>query len=551
MDSQGSKGLSANADDILQAMIDVETVQTDLSCAPLTIMSSHNGCDVYSQLYPDPSSSPLAIGTFTILYALIFLMGIIGNSALIYVTLQNRTLQTVQNMFILNLAASDIVMCILSVPVTPVTNIYKNWFFGAILCRLIPYVQGVSVFISTFSLGAIALDRYVLVVHPHTRSLSKHGAMTVTTILWTLSIFVTLPYAFFMTIESYPGVCGEFCTEKWPSASSRRAYTMVVLVAQFVIPFIVMAFCYAVIFARLRTRARLRLQRINERCSFVLEKTNSPSSMRHPRFKAVSSEISDICMTQEKVRHHLLKQTRRTTMILVSMVLFFALTWLPHNIVSLIIEYDESNRFFRTFGIDNMSLSYLINLFTHSVAMTNNIANPVLYAWLNPTFRDLVIQTCCRRYQPIQRNNVYSLKSLRNVQKFILEKCDANTSKISNNAAINCIGEISHDSPQEIGRIPQLKTATHEDKIHSHYRQKYDDEDVSCADESNEAKHPNVLHRYRVPTGHHNDGNTENPNENATALFTNNMMLISRISEKGKVDQDATMLTVHDTDIFV
>lgn len=87
------------------------------------------------------------------------------------------------------------------------------------------------------------------------------------------------------------GVCGEFCTEKWPNASSRRAYTMVVLVAQFVIPFIVMAFCYAVIFARLRTRARLRLQRINERCSFVLEKTNSPSSMRHPRFKAVSSEV--------------------------------------------------------------------------------------------------------------------------------------------------------------------------------------------------------------------------------------------------------------------
>uniref|UniRef100_A0A915B9Q6 G-protein coupled receptors family 1 profile domain-containing protein n=1 Tax=Parascaris univalens TaxID=6257 RepID=A0A915B9Q6_PARUN len=382
-------------------------------------MSSHNGCDIYSQLYPDPSSSLLAIGSFTILYTLIFLMGIIGNSALIYVTLQNRTLQTVQNMFILNLAASDIVICVLSVPVTPITNIYKNWFFGALLCHLIPYVQGVSVFISTFSLGAIALDRYVLVIHPHRRSLSKHGAVIVTTILWTLSVFVTLPYAFFMTIESYPGVCGEFCTEKWPNASSRRAYTTFVLMAQFVIPFTVMAFCYAVIFARLRTRARLRLQRINERCSFVLEKANSPSCMR---LKTVRSDVrssyrntsvvhkttgerNDICMAQEKVRRHVLKQTRRTTIVLVSMVLFFAFTWLPHNVVSLIIEYDESNRFFRTFGIDNMSLSYLINLFTHSVAMTNNIANPILYAWLNPTFRDLVIRTCCRRYQPIQRNN--------------------------------------------------------------------------------------------------------------------------------------------------
>lgn len=100
-------------------------------------------------------------------------------------------LQTVQNMFILNLAASDIIVCLLSLPITPVTNIYKNWFFGSVLCRLIPWVQGkhqlryfhlwpsflpgVSIFICTFSLGAIAVDRYILVVHPHTPPLSKQG----------------------------------------------------------------------------------------------------------------------------------------------------------------------------------------------------------------------------------------------------------------------------------------------------------------------------------------------------------------------------------------
>lgn len=66
-------------------------------------------------------------------------------------------------MFILNLAASDIIVCLLSLPITPVTNIYKNWFFGDALCRLIPTVQGVSIFICTFSLGAIAVDRYILV----------------------------------------------------------------------------------------------------------------------------------------------------------------------------------------------------------------------------------------------------------------------------------------------------------------------------------------------------------------------------------------------------
>jgi hypothetical protein len=106
-------------------------------------------------------------------------------------------------MFILNLAASDIIVCLLSLPITPVTNIYKNWFFGGLLCRLIPYVQGVSVFICTFSLAAIALDRYVLIVTPHSRPLSRHGALVLTACLWSTSVIVTLPYALFMFLDNY------------------------------------------------------------------------------------------------------------------------------------------------------------------------------------------------------------------------------------------------------------------------------------------------------------------------------------------------------------
>ncbi|RCN52512.1 hypothetical protein ANCCAN_01210 [Ancylostoma caninum] len=106
-------------------------------------------------------------------------------------------------MFILNLAASDVMMCLLSLPITPVTNIYKNWYFGNALCHLIPCVQGVSIFICTFSLGAIAVDRYILVVRPHTKPLSRRGAVIATLILWTLSFTVTLPYAFNMEMVDF------------------------------------------------------------------------------------------------------------------------------------------------------------------------------------------------------------------------------------------------------------------------------------------------------------------------------------------------------------
>ncbi|GMT35922.1 hypothetical protein PFISCL1PPCAC_27219, partial [Pristionchus fissidentatus] len=393
-------------------VIDYEVPPSNLVDSSLASTQSTQQCEVFYEYYPDPSSSPYTIVPFAIFYSTIFVLGLAGNVAIIYVTLKHRTLQTVQNMFILNLAASDIIVCLLSLPITPVTNIYKNWFFGSVLCRLIPWVQGVSIFICTFSLGAIAVDRYILVVHPHTPPLSKQGALYVTVILWSLSIIVTIPYAVYMYVETYEGICGCFCTEKWPNPLSRRVYTMVVMIGQFVLPFIVMAFCYATIFSRLRNRAKVKLRKMDA-CTHALESAHpsqSPLPKKNGGEKATDLRAQLIDQKTRGGRHRILAQTRRTTMILASMVVMFGLTWLPHNVVSIIIEYDDSRTFF-TISAGEHDLSYLINLFTHSIAMTNNISNPVLYAWLNPTFRQLVIETCLGR-KP-RRNVAVEQKSMR------------------------------------------------------------------------------------------------------------------------------------------
>jgi hypothetical protein len=102
-------------------------------------------------------------------------------------------------------------MCLLSVPLTPLTNVHKVWLFGLPLCHLLPMVQAVSIFVSTFSLSAIAIDRYNLVVRPHAQPLSVHGATNVAIILWITSIIVSLPYAYYMALVDYDGICGQVC----------------------------------------------------------------------------------------------------------------------------------------------------------------------------------------------------------------------------------------------------------------------------------------------------------------------------------------------------
>jgi len=90
---------------------------------------------------PDPTNSLLAIIIFGIIYINIFIFGLLGNLAIVLLTLRCSHLRSVQNIFILNLALSDVIVCLLSLPFTLVTNIFKEWLFGSAICHLLPMVQ--------------------------------------------------------------------------------------------------------------------------------------------------------------------------------------------------------------------------------------------------------------------------------------------------------------------------------------------------------------------------------------------------------------------------
>lgn len=75
--------------------------------------------------------------------------------------MRKSKLRTVRNMFIMNLAISDLIMCIFCMPLTLVQLLLKNWMLGDFMCRVVPFLQAVNVFASTMTITAIALDRYL------------------------------------------------------------------------------------------------------------------------------------------------------------------------------------------------------------------------------------------------------------------------------------------------------------------------------------------------------------------------------------------------------
>ena len=80
--------------------------------------------------------APWTFGSLIILYALMILFGASGNLLVILVVIRNRAMRTARNVFIVNLAVSDLMLCLITMPLTLVEILYQTWqvslnYFGS------------------------------------------------------------------------------------------------------------------------------------------------------------------------------------------------------------------------------------------------------------------------------------------------------------------------------------------------------------------------------------------------------------------------------------
>lgn len=76
------------------------------------------------------------------LYSVIFLLAVIGNSLVILTLVQNKRMRTITNLFLLNLAVSDLFLGVFCMPFTLVGTLLRDFVFGEVMCKLLPYLQG-------------------------------------------------------------------------------------------------------------------------------------------------------------------------------------------------------------------------------------------------------------------------------------------------------------------------------------------------------------------------------------------------------------------------
>ncbi|XP_016084429.1 neuropeptide Y receptor type 1-like [Sinocyclocheilus grahami] len=311
-----------------------------------------------------------------IAYSAVVLLGVVGNLALILVIARQRELHNVTNVLIANLSVSDLLMSLVCLPFTFIYTFMDHWVFGAVMCKLNSLVQCCSVSVSIFSLVLIAIERHQLILHPRGWRPNLNHACLGISLTWALAALTATPFLLFSRVtdaplKQLPSVFQEqyrgkvVCVEEWPSREIKLTYTTGMLVLQYITPLIFIFICYLKIYTRLQRR------------------NNMMDRMRENKYRS--------------------SETKRINIMLFSIVVAFAVCWLPLNVFNAVIDWNHEVAM-------NCTHNLLFSL-CHLTAMCSVCINPVFYGFLNRNFqRDLRAFRLCKIVSA--RENEYDMVAM-------------------------------------------------------------------------------------------------------------------------------------------
>ncbi|XP_063065500.1 delta-type opioid receptor-like [Engraulis encrasicolus] len=279
-------------------------------------------------------------------YMVVCIVGLLGNSLVMYVIIRYTKMNTATYIYIFNLALADFLV-LTTLPFQGADVLLDSWPFDLGLCKTVMAIDYYNMFTSVFTLTVMSVDRYIAVCHP-VRSLAVRTtskAKVVNVGVWLLSSAVGVPVMVMGNLEVEPSGIECMVVLPRPREYWGPVFGVCVFLFSFLIPVAIISVCYGLMLRRLHS---VRL----------------------------------LSGSRDKDRY-----LRRISRMVLAVVLAFVVCWAPVQVLALVQALG---------GVDlgGSETSMVSMHFCIALGYANSSLNPLLYAFLDENFKRCFRASC-------------------------------------------------------------------------------------------------------------------------------------------------------------
>lgn len=294
----------------------------------------------------------------TMAYSLLMILALTGNSLIIAVIWKKRRQQTIINFLIFNMAISDLLTPVLSLPPRILRISFpKEGFnvlggiFGSFLCKFQPFGENTTIVVSVLTLEVIAIERFYCVVYPFKKQPidSKIKCFVAIVFIWITS--AALSISFFVKNEIIFVNGKPFCFIN--STTSASSWFLLICFVT-IIPFVLLSTTYGAIIVSLhRQKESLHLSSIE--------------------------------------RRRRIQENRRVTYMSFTILLVFSVSWLLFSLNVFVMPYVYGKNWSGCKSYEIRQLQFVGSFFT----FVYTALNPFIYFMFNENYRKGFLELLC------------------------------------------------------------------------------------------------------------------------------------------------------------